>query len=228
MSVRDRLTRRVMPRLVVALSTVRRPRRLAASVRRAFGGRGRVDLYVAFDDAQSAVALAGLLERVAARRVDLRVRAVVERGIRDDPAAEAKRRYAVADARRLARRDGLELTRAEPVAAADAAFLAEWAGVAPGEAERTAFAAAAMRQLWFGSDGSTVEREPYAELWREHVGGEPPSGGAASATGAEKLMRRRRLYDTPVAVVHGQWFFAHERLPQIEHRLDELGWTVRP
>jgi hypothetical protein len=27
-------------------------------------------------------------------------------------------------------------------------------------------------------------------------------------------------------VVHGQWFFAHERLAQIEHRLDELGWAA--
>jgi hypothetical protein len=38
-------------------------------------------------------------------------------------------------------------------------------------------------------------------------------------------MKRRRLYDTPVAVFAGQWFFAHERLPQIEYALDELGWT---
>ena len=39
-------------------------------------------------------------------------------------------------------------------------------------------------------------------------------------------MRRRRLYDTPAAVVGGQWFFAHERLAQIGHRLDELGWRA--
>jgi 2-hydroxychromene-2-carboxylate isomerase len=58
------------------------------------------------------------------------------------------------------------------------------------------------------------------------VGDEPPGDGAADATTAERRMRRRRLYDTPVAVVHGEWFFAHERLAQIEHRLDDLGWKA--
>ena len=44
----------------------------------------------------------------------------------------------------------------------------------------------------------------------------------------ERLMRRRRPYDTPAAWVHGQWFFAHDRLAQIAARLDELGWTAGP
>jgi hypothetical protein len=82
-----------------------------------------------------------------------------------------------------------------------------------------------MRELWFESDGP-VAREPYATLWRAHVGGDPPDGVADGAARSERAMRLRRLYDTPVAVVGGQWFFAHERLGQIEHRLDELGWTV--
>jgi len=34
--------------------------------------------------------------------------------------------------------------------------------------------------------------------------------------------------DTPAAWVHGQWFFAHDRLVQIGERLDDLGWTVSP
>jgi 2-hydroxychromene-2-carboxylate isomerase len=38
-------------------------------------------------------------------------------------------------------------------------------------------------------------------------------------------MDKRGLYDTPIAVVHGRWYFAHERLGQIEDWLDELGWT---
>jgi hypothetical protein len=80
-----------------------------------------------------------------------------------------------------------------------------------------------MDLLWFGSDGP-VTREPYAALWRELYGGEPPADGSADA--AERAYRRRKLYDTPVAIVHGQWFFAHERLPAIERRLDELGWTA--
>jgi 2-hydroxychromene-2-carboxylate isomerase len=223
MSVRDRLQRRVLPRLVVALSTVRWPGRVAAALRRARGGHARVELFVAFDDPQSAVALLGVDERLAGRRANLVVRPVVARGIPGDPAVDAKRAYAIVDARRLARRAGRELTRTAPLAAADVAFIAEWAAAAPSDATRTAFSIAAMRELWLASDGP-VEREAYAALWREHAGGEPPAYGDAAA--AERAYRRRKLYDTPVAVVHGQWFFAHERLPAIEHRLDELGWKV--
>ena len=41
-------------------------------------------------------------------------------------------------------------------------------------------------------------------------------------------MRRRGGYDTPAAWVHGQRFFAHDRLVQIGERLDDLGWTAAP
>jgi 2-hydroxychromene-2-carboxylate isomerase len=183
-----------------------------------------VRLYIAFDDPASAVAVLGLVPRLAARRADLIVEPVVARGIPGDPAVAAKRAYAVVDARRLALRDGLALSRDEPVAAEDVAFLAAWAAAIPGLAERAAFSAAAMRRLWLESDGP-IDPEAYRESWREHGGAGDPPAGAASLP-AERGMRRRRLYDTPVAVVGGQWFFAHERLAQIEHALDELGWTV--
>jgi 2-hydroxychromene-2-carboxylate isomerase len=224
-SPRDRLRRRVVPRVVVALSTVRWPGRVAAAVRRALGGSGRVRLYVAFDDPYSAVAVLGVADRVVGRRVRLVIEPVVERGIPGDPAVDDKRRYAVVDARRLARRAGLELSRGEPVGAEETAFLAGWVAAVPQGPQRAAFCAAAMHELWFESDGA-VGREPFAALWREHVGGEPPADGAGGVRRGERGMRLRRLYDTPVAVVHGQWFFAHERLEQIEHRLDELGWTA--
>lgn len=224
MSLRDRLRRRVVPRAIVSLSTVRRPGRALAAARRALGGSARVRLFVAFDDPYSAVALLGLEDRLGGRRVRLEIEPVVERGIPGDPAAADKRRYAVIDARRLARRAGLELSRTEAVRAEETAFLAVWAAGTEGP-RRASFCAAAMRQLWFRSDGS-VSQEPYAALWREHVGGDPPAARPGATRSGERGMRLRRLYDTPVAVVHGQWFFAHERLAQIEHRLDELGWTT--
>jgi 2-hydroxychromene-2-carboxylate isomerase len=207
-SPRDALRRRVFPRAVIRLSTVRGHRRAAARVRRALGGRARIDLYVAFDDASSAVALVGLAERVAARRVRLVVEPVVARGIPGDPAAADKRRYAVSDARRLARRDGRELSRTEPVPQDATAHLAHQAAALPAT-ERTAFCVAAMRRLWFESDGPL----------------DPVDAGDGALPG-ERGMRLRRLYDTPVAVVGGQWFFAHERLAQIESALDDLGWTA--
>jgi 2-hydroxychromene-2-carboxylate isomerase len=223
-TARDRLKRRVFPRAVVALSTVDAPRRGAAVARRALGGAGTVRLFVAFDDPYSAVALIGLSDRLAGRRAQLIVEPVVKRGIPGDPAVEDKRRYALVDARRLARRDGLELSRSKIVAAEATAFLAGWAAAAPA-AERTAFCVAAMRELWFESDGPVLA-EPFAARWRAHVGGDPPPATAPGALSSERAMRMRRLYDTPVAVIGGQWFFAHERLPQIEARLDDLGWRA--
>lgn len=225
MSVRDTLGRRVLPRLLVALSTVRWPGKTAAVLRRMLGRRARVELFMAFDDPYGAVALLGLVDRVARRKVALVVEPVVERGIPGDPAVDAKRAYAVIDARRLGRRAGLELSRTEPLAADATAFLAGWVSSVPHSPQRTAFCAAAMSRLWFCSDGP-VEQRPYAALWREYLGGEPPAGDVTAVRSIEQRMRRKRMYDTPAAAVHGQWFFAHERLGQIEHRLDELGWTA--
>ena len=221
----ERLQRRVLPRTLVALSSVDTPQRYAAALRRTLGGSGQVRLYVAFDDPQSAVALLGLRDRVAARKVKLFVEPVVERGIAGDPAVEAKRRHAVIDAARLAERDGLELARDEPLEAEAAAFLAGWAASIPDPWTRASFSAAAIRRLWLESD-RPVSPEDYAGLWRELVGGEPPDQAAEQVGRAERRMRRRGLYDTPIAVVHGQWFFAHERLAQIGERLDALGWEA--
>ena len=65
----------------------------------------------------------------------LALRPVVGRGIAGDPAIEQKRRYAIEDARRLARRRGLELARSEPLSADACAFLAGWVAAAtPGPA----------------------------------------------------------------------------------------------
>lgn len=221
MSPRDRLQRRVIPRAIVALSTIRRPARAAAGVRRALGRPGRVDLYVAFDDPSSAVALLGLTDRLSGRQVELRVAPVVERGIPADPAVDDKRAYAVIDAARLARRSGLELARGEPLAPEATAFLARWAAGITDPAARAAFSAAAMRRLWFETDGPVVE-DDYAGL----LPGEAPAAAPATVARTERSMAKAGLYDTPIAVVHRQWFFAHERLPAIEQRLDELGWVA--
>jgi 2-hydroxychromene-2-carboxylate isomerase len=220
----DRIQRRVAPRLIVWLSGLDGRHRLGAAVRRLTGRGGVVRLYIAFDDASSAVALSGLVKRLRDRRVQLLVEPVVSRGIAGDPAAAAKRAYAVVDAGRLMRRSQLELSRSSPIDVADTAFLASWAVTLPPGPERTAFCAAAMRALWLESDGP-VPRERLEELWRGLTGDEPPKDASPTPLPGERAMKRRRLYDTPAAVVHGQWFFAHERLPQIEHRLDQLGWT---
>lgn len=223
---RDRVARRVLPRTIVALSQVRWPSSTGAAARRALGRRGRVELYFAFDDPCSAVAVIDLAGRLAGRRITLDLRPVVERGIPGDPAVDAKRRFAVADARRLGRRSGLELTRGEPLAAATTAFLAEWVAAAPQGPAVEAFCVAALRRLWFETDGPVAAGD-YATLWHECVGGAPPLARKGDGVARnERRMRRRGPYDTPAAWVHGQWFFAHDRLAQIAERLDDLGWTA--
>ncbi len=224
----DLLVRRVAPSAVIALSRVTWPARLGAAARRRLGRRGRVELFFAFDDPCSAIAVIDLAGRLAGRDVRLLLKPVVQRGIPGDPAVELKRAYAIADARRLGRRSGLELTRREPLSARAVAFLAEWVAAAPQGPALTRFCVAAQRLLWLGSEGP-VERAAYGALWREHLGGRPPErGGAQAVRRNERLMRRRRPYDTPAAWVHGQWFFAHDRLAQIAERLDDLGWTAAP
>jgi 2-hydroxychromene-2-carboxylate isomerase len=225
--VSEALQRRVLPRVVVGLSQVDAPARVGAWVRRGLGRRGRVELFFAFDDPSSAVALLGLVESMASRDVSLVLKPVVGRGIPGDPAVEQKRDYAITDSRRRARRlMGLELARADPLTAGATAFLAEWAAAAPQDATAlTSFCSEAMKRLWFETDGLVKEAE-YERLWRERFGGEPPAGGSAAVQRNERLMRRRKPYDVPAAYVHGRWFFAHDRLPQIGRRLDRLGWTA--
>lgn len=222
MRATDRLKRRTLPSTVIALSRLDGPARLGAKARRRTGRRGQVELYFAFDDAASAVAVIGVAERVAGRDVQLLLRPVVERGILDDPAVDQKRAYAIVDARRRA--DAL-IVRDEPLTAQATAFLAQWAAAASPGPALTSFCVDAVRRLWFETDGP-VDPTEYAELWRAHFGGAEPVSSPAAVRANERAMARRKPYDTPAAWIHGQWFFAHDRLKQIGFRLDDLGWTA--
>lgn|GEM_PF-630036 len=225
----DALTRRILPRTVVALARDDTPARVGARVRRALRRPARVELYFAFDDPCSAVAVIDLANRLAPFDVALALAPVVRRGIADDPAVALKRHYAVEDAARLFRRSGLTLGRAAPLAPDDVAFLAAWtAGAAPGSA-LTTFCVSALRRLWLGDDGPVLAAD-YRPLWQRCFGTEPPDVGDAEDAVArnERRMARRGPYDTPAAWVHGQWFFAHDRLAQIAARLDDLGARREP
>lgn len=222
--IRDRLRRRVIPSTVVRLARVEAPARLRARVRRALGRPGRVELFFAFDDPCSAVAVLDLAERLAGRRVALDLVPVVERGIPGDPAEEAKRRYALLDAQRLARRSGRELARRAPLEARATAFLARWVAAAPPSPELQAFVLAAFEDLWLA--GGAVDEARHAALWEEHLGAPPPEQGARALARAERRMAARGPYATPAAVVQGRWFFAHDRPVQIGEWLDRLGWRA--
>ncbi len=217
-----------MPRAMVSLSRVSWPARTGAAARRRVHRGGRVELYFAFEDPCSAVAVLDLERRLASRAVTLSLRPVVRRGIAEDPARADKRRYAIEDARRLAGRGGLELARSEPLAAEDCAFLAAWTVTAPAGAPRLRFAARALRALWFDPDPPELSPAGYAPLWRQELAGEPPAHPEqAPVRRNERSMRAHLIYDTPAAWVHGRWYFAHDRPRQVCERLDELGWSER-
>ena len=149
-----------------------------------------------------------LARRLSVRPVDLELLPVIHRGIPDDPAAADKRRYAIVDARRLARRAGLELVRDEPIEPDDVAPLAAAAAAIEDPRERIAFCTAALRALWFSGIAPAV----------------PDRRDREAVLRNEQRMRRRGPYDTPAAVIGRQWYFAHDRLAQIIQRLDALGW----
>jgi 2-hydroxychromene-2-carboxylate isomerase len=222
MTLRDRIERRWVPRAIVALSQVDWPARISARVRRTAGRRERVELFFAFDDPCSAVAVLDLSTRLGGREADLVLTPVVARGPRDDPATVAKRRYAIVDARRLARsRLGLELGRSAPLEAADTAFLAEW--VAGSAANPNRFITPALRRLWLYDDGP-VDRAAFELLWREAMGVAPDPNPEGVRAAERRMTRGTGPYDTPAAVIGRRWWFAHDRPQQIVDRLDELGW----
>lgn len=213
--LKERLRRRWLPRLVVALARRQRARPLS--------GDAAIELYFACDDPGAVIALPALLALAHAHGVPLQLYPLIVRGIADDPAAEARARHAVRDADRLARRDGRRLSRSQPLAAADTAFLARWIESLRGQPVMGAFAAAALERLWL-LDGDTLPApDAYAALYRRLTGSAPPiaeAGADAALAANHRRLRRLGHWESPAARIGGEWFFAHERLAQIAECLD--------
>jgi 2-hydroxychromene-2-carboxylate isomerase len=222
----DSLARRTAPRALAASANFTLPARLAAASRRRRGARATLELYFAFDDPCSAVAVAELWPRLRTRALDVRMQPVIRRGIPGDPAVAHKRDYALLDARRLARRRlGLTLARQSILPAGETAFLAEWVAAGPQGPELAGFCSATLGRLWF-EEARPVRREELAALWREWLGTQPvPDAGAVRR--CEARMARRGPYETPAVWTAGRWYFAQDRPTQICDWLDELGWTER-
>ena len=220
---KDTLTRRVGPRLLIASAGVKARHRAAARRLRAKGGRETVELFFAFDDPLSAVALLDLDRRTRGMHVDLVALPVVERGMVGDPAVQWKRDYAVLDATRLAARQGIRLIRTSTIPPQVTSYLAEWVSAREPHPTTTEFAVAAAKAIW--ADGADpADQAFFAHIWEEVVGGTPPGPGAGRVASNEALMKKRGPYEVPAACIRGQWFFAHERGERIEQTLNELGW----
>jgi 2-hydroxychromene-2-carboxylate isomerase len=219
------LRRAAAPRIVVATSRWRWAQNSRAALRKTFGLRPTIELFFAFDDPYAAIAMPGLIKIAEAHKAQLKLWPLITRGIDGDPAAAQRSVHAITDSRRLAQRDGRTLFRSTPLSVHDCTFLAAWAVAAAQHPNCNAFIAAALAKLWFDSDARPTP-ENYAALYLSHIGAPPP---AVSATHTVQLAKHnKRLHqlghwESPVALVAGEWFFAHERLQQIDARLSALG-----
>lgn len=223
MNLAETLRRSTVPGLIVSASRVEWPAQCSAAVRRALGQSARIELFFAFDDPYAAIALPGLLNIARQRRVKLMLYPLIERGIANDPAADARRLHAVEDSQRLARRFGKTLSRRQPLRAQDCAFLAAWTQAAREEDGVRHFAAAALEQLWFRSSGP-VKQDDFHRLRAQHLHSAASAhNDFALARNTARLLEKGH-WESPAALVEGQWFLAHERLAQINDHLEHLGW----
>ncbi|PTU29066.1 hypothetical protein [Stenotrophobium rhamnosiphilum] len=224
-AVTEYLRRAVAPRLVVGLSRKRGLQQLRAAFRRALGLRTNIELFFAFDDPYAAIALPGLIEIAAAHNAKLNLLPLIARGIDGDPAATQRSVHAITDSRRLAQRNGRTLARNTPLAAEDCAFLAAWTIAAAQHPNLNSFVADALAQLWFGSD-ALPSADTYAAIYQQHIGALPPAVTAehrASLASNTALLKKLGHWESPAARVAGEWYFAHERLVQIDAHLRALG-----
>lgn len=216
------IRRALAPRLVVGLSRLRAGARLRVRLRRWLGLPLRMELYFAYDDPYAAIAMPTLLRLARAYGAQLQLYPLIERGIDDDPALQQRRVHAVEDSRRLALRQHRTLAVTQPLAAADCAFLAQWTQAARTHSRQADFAAAALERLWFA--GATPQRTEFFALHQGILGTEPGTELPLAALAANRArLLRRGHWESPALWVEGEWFFAHERLPQIDAHLRMLG-----
>jgi 2-hydroxychromene-2-carboxylate isomerase len=223
----EHISRSLVPRLAIGIQEqIRRAGEARARIERLFGRPPSIELYIAFDDPYSALAVVQLVPILHRRGIVLALYPLIEHGIAGDPDLALRKAYAITDSRRLARRAGLVLGRSDPISPEQVEFLAEWTEAARGSAGMEAFAVAAMNRLWL-TEGTEIDRGEYARLYEATALRRPPEGAQAFRKRLllhTKRLRRKGHYETPAARVAGEWFLAHERIPQMERRFDELEW----
>ncbi|MCB0220960.1 MAG: hypothetical protein KDH09_14775 [Chrysiogenetes bacterium] len=228
MSLRDNLVRGTGPRVLIrAWHQQETLAKGAARAQRLIGGRASIEFFFAFDSPYSAVSLAPLLEIAGRHRGELQAFAVGRHGIQGDPDARMRKAYEILDAGRLLRRQGKSLTRTKPLPTSEVRELTLLAEAARRAGKGNAFAAAALDKLWCEDADKAPQLADYEALYSEVVGKSPgnaPGKLASAIVDNEKRLERKGHWEVPTALVGGQWFFAHERIEQIDAWLGELGW----
>lgn len=184
----------------------------------------RAELYVAFDDPYSALALETVRDLRSAPHVDFEIYPVVRRGVAGDSNSELRRAYSLRDAKRLATRRGRPIVRDELISPERVAELAYWTEAAREQGRHEELCVALLERLWFRGKSLPDFGELYA-LYRQIVGSNPPKNllrYRLQVRKNETRLLRRGHWDSPSLLLEGKWYFAHERGEQIRQQLEEL------
>lgn len=219
---RQRVARSVLPQAALRAFWLRRQVMVTAS--RLFRRAPRIDLYFAFDDPYSAVALPATIDLAHRHGVTLTIYPVVMRGIVGDPDLSLRIAASIVDATRLLRRTGATLGRQSPIAPNDVLFVAAWTEAARATGHEITFAAEAVAALWKNGTPASPS-ESLRAIYQRVVGSPPPTERGVfdrAVTRNESSLRSRGHWETPAARIAGEWFFAHERAEQMSALLTEL------
>jgi 2-hydroxychromene-2-carboxylate isomerase len=224
-NVREYAKRSLVPSAAISVLESMLSTRVRAGIVRVAKLRVRAELYFAFDDPYSAIAFAEVAELAEERSVDLSLFPILDRGVPGESNDDQRRRYAVVDARRLARRRQRRLSRNAPVARNEISNLTMWAEAARERGKLEEFSGEVFDRLWFRNEVGVDFGEAYA-IYGRIVGGTPPRNltkyRARVAANSGRL-RQRGHWDAPALWVEGKWFFAHERLEQAADYMSQLG-----
>lgn len=216
------MSRSVMPQAMLRAFWLRRRVRSAAT--KALGLTPSIELYFAFDDPYTAVALPAVIDLARRHGVALSLYPVGNHGIVGDPDLPLRREASIVDAARLLRRHGRVLRHRPPIEPDAVRFLAAWTESARVSGTEAAFAAAAVASIWESADPLSVTG-PLRSVYERVVNAPPPADRGPfdqAVARNEKRLRARGHWETPAARIAGEWFFAHERVEQMNELLTDL------
>jgi 2-hydroxychromene-2-carboxylate isomerase len=225
MKIKEHISRSLVPRLLISYFKFKRRSRLRTSLAKLFGMPGTIHLFFAFDCPYSLIALKGLYEILDERSVELKLYPVIKRGIENDPNLENRRAYTMKDAVRLGKRYDIEITRTEPVLSEQVGFLSALSEAGRGDkGEELIFRF--LEDLW-SFDDKDISEEYFFSLYEDVTGQCPPDDLAkyySKVKNNEQKLLKKGHWEVPSLFIYGEWYLAHERLLQVEDRLNYLGW----
>ncbi len=222
--ITDYVGKALLPRTILKIDHIKMKNRMVPTLERALGLVGKVELYFAFDDPYAAIAVPKIFKMLTNRDVEPAFYPIVRRGIENDPDLDKRRAYAMEDARRLAASLGMEIIRKEAPTSEETAFVAAWAEAGREDGDEYFFIEKALSYIWKSNDA--INRENITEVYLDAFDQDPPDDFSvyeARVRKNEKRLVKKGHWESPAALVYGQWYFAHERLDQIAERLDYLG-----